>query len=49
MPPEFWFDEIPVEVPGGEPRAADGGKGCDGNWTVAGENLDFLAAGEDIS
>jgi len=35
-------------VPGGEPSAAEGGKGCEGNWTVAGENLDFLAAGEDI-
>ena len=31
------------------PKAAAGGNGCDGNCTVdTGENLDFLAAGEDI-
>ena len=49
--PEFCtlFTRLPADdVPGGDPRAAEGGNGCDGNWTVAGENLDFFAAGEDI-
>ena len=45
---DWTWSEVPEEPGGGDPKAAAGGKGCEGSCTGFGENLDFLAAGEAI-